>query len=121
MAKKKSVTGFKTKSKKHKKAKKPKSKKCKEEKDKAARKLGLGVQEICSALTDLQVDPTVAGKSSPPLKSSRKTRSNIKRNEKEQIGTNVETNISRLFKKLSCSSTQGSMDVKSKIKGMLIY
>jgi hypothetical protein len=120
MAKKKAVTGFKTKSKKNKKAKKPKSKKCKGEKEKTSRKLGLGVQDICSALTELQVDATVSGQSIPSYESVPNSSRNNRRNEKAQLRKSAETNISRLFQKLSCSNApKGSINVDTKSQGML--
>ena len=120
MAKKKAVTGFKTKSKKNKKAKKPKSKKCKGEKEKTSRKLGLGVQDICSALTELQVDATVSGQSIPSYESVPNSSRNNRRNEKAQLRKSAETNISRLFQKLSCSNApKRSINVDTKSQGML--
>ena len=119
MAKKKAVTGFKTKSKKNKKAKKPKSKKCKGEKEKASKKLGLGVQDICSALTELQVDATVSGQSIPSYESVPYSFRNIRRKDKTQLRKSPETNISRLFQKLSCSSVPANSIKDTKIQGMV--
>ena len=93
MAKKK-MSNFKTKSKKNKKSKKPKSKKHKEEKEKEAKKIGMGLKDICSALTGLQVD-TNTQKPFPGTSSGREKRS------KEKLDRE-ETSISRLFQKLSC-------------------
>ena len=118
MARKKAVTGFKTKSKKNKKAKKPKSKKCKEEKEKASRKFGLGVQDICSALNELQVDTTYSGKSIPSYESIQCPSRNIRRKNNAQLRKSAETNMSKLFQKLSCSTApQRSINTDTKTQG----
>ena len=95
MAKKKS-TSFKTKSKKNKKSKKPKSKKNKGEKEKEAKKIGMGLKDICSALTDLQVDANSA-KILPIISSEKEKRPKEKFDKSEK-------SISRLFQKLSCDN-----------------
>lgn len=127
MPKKKGSTGFKTKSKKNKKTRRPKSKKCKGEKEKAAKKLELGLKDICSSLTGLQVDGTTSHHSAllsnEILMDSRK---NIKKDIKKQKSSRkVESNISKLFQRLSCgnefpdskaSVPQPPSDIKPTIK-----
>ena len=93
MPKKKS-SSFKTKSKKNKKSKKPKSKKNKGEKEKETQKIGMGLRDICSALTGLQVDAN-SSKDFPILPSEKKK--TLKTNSNK-----AETSISRLFQRLSC-------------------
>ena len=68
MAKRRPVSGFKTKSKKNKKSKKPKSKKGKVEREKRAEKIGLGLKDICTALTDLKVDASACDKANASYK-----------------------------------------------------
>ena len=106
MPKKKGSTGFKTKSKKNKKTRRPKSKKCKGEKEKAAKKLELGLKDICSSLTGLQVDGTTSHHSA--LLSNEiymDSRKNFKKDIKKQKSSRkVESNISKLFQRLSCGN-----------------
>ena len=92
---------------------------CKECKEKTSKKLGLGVQDICSALTGLQVDATVSHQSIPSYENVPYSLRNVRRKEKTQLRKSDETNISRLFQKLSCSSVpQGSIN-DTIIQGMV--
>ena len=108
MAKKKS-TSFKTKSKKNKKSKKPKSKKNKGEKEKEAKKIGMGLKDICSALTDLQVD-TNSAKILPIISSEKEKRPKEKFDKSEK-------SISRLFQKLSCDNDCQKIERKTRSWG----
>lgn len=104
MAKRKTTAGFKTKSKKNKKSRKVKSKKYKEERRKA-QKIEMGLKDICSALTQLQVDATVSEKevySVPQDEVHNFTKRNVgDRKTKKHKCCKVEPNISRLLQKLS--------------------
>lgn len=118
MARRKQTAGFKTKSKKNKKSKKVKSKKsAKEEREKETKKIELGLKDICSALNGLEVCASVpkeekSASSGLPVtgeltQKSRKT-ARRERHRKERICRKTESNISRLFQKLTCSSESSS-------------
>ena len=95
MAKKK-LSNFKTKSKKNKKSKKPKSKKNKGEKEKDVKKMSMGLKDICSALTGLQVDSSSLKSNLLTVKSPERDKKSKSQFDKE------EKSITRLFQKLSC-------------------
>ena len=113
MAKRKVTARFKTKSKKNKSKKTKHKKSAKEEREKETKKIGLGLKDICSALTELQV-------SASDLKEQENTSSDLslgnqciqnsrkcarkERKRKKVMCRKTESNISRLFQKLSCST-----------------
>ena len=102
MAKRRQVSGFKTKSKKNKKSKKPKSKKGKFEREKRAEKIGLGLKDICTALTDLKVDASTCDKANASYK-NKSGQCKIKSSKREYDSSKKEDlHISKLFQKLSC-------------------
>ena len=102
MAKRRPVSGFKTKSKKNKKSKKPKSKKGKAEKEKRAEKIGLGLKDICTALTDLKVDASACNKANASYKNI-PGQSKIKSSKRDNDSSKkADLHISKLFQKLSC-------------------
>ena len=125
MAKRKVTPGYKTKSKKNKKSKKVKSKKSKLDREWADQKVGLGLKDICTALTGLQVDANVSKENEATLlhnEAKNFPRKSIKkdRKKKERMCHKVESNISKLFQKLTCGGE--SSDSKAsvpKIRGKL--